>query len=142
METSKKVVTNVTNETKKETVKKADLSALFKLAENFKVSESSQTSTDREIYKNVSHLSSVEKRKYRQKQRKALDNLVHSFKVSAKNKNENKILSIFAEFKKMYSEKYLINDYSLQSIRTRISNEQDKIDYQLFIDTMKVLAQN
>lgn len=134
MET-KKVVT--TNETKKVETKKADLSALFKLAENFKVSEQSQTSSEREIYKNVSHLSSIEKRKYRQKQRKALDNLVHSFKVSAKNKNEQKILSIFAEFKKMYFEKYILNDYSLQSIRTRISNEQDKIDYTLFIETMK-----
>ena len=130
---------NKVNETKKD-AKKVDFSNLEKLASSVKLPEGS-SSGSKEIYK-ISELTEKQRRAFRREMRKDLDNYAIDVVTGLNSKNYDKIQKIYDKFMPIYKAKFVLNDFSLASIRTTIKHEADRKNLQIFIDTMKTIHES
>lgn len=119
----------------------SSLIALFTKASSINAPiESSVSGANRLMYKcERQNLSSSDLRKKRNKYRKELNNMSFLFHCAVNKKDSVQINKIAKEFISYYKENYLINDFSLNSVRNRIENKTDAERIVLLLDYCKTL---
>lgn len=103
--------------------------------------QSVKTSGTKSLYKGKEYSEAVaigNEKKFRNKIRKQLNifaiNLLSAYKAG----NKERAKQVFSEFKKMYAENYLLNDFSLSSIYDG-NKEEKKEFFSLFLQTCILL---
>lgn len=139
METTKNTTAQSTTKTK------VDLLTLSKVAENLKEKEStlngdnSATLFRPEFFEKHGILGM---KSFRRKQRTELLTIADKLKKAINRKDETAILKIYNDFKKMYFEAYLLNDFSVKSIRSQIKHESERKQITAMMDILKAIHES
>lgn len=103
--------------------------------------QSVKTSGTKSLYKGKEYAEAVaigNEKKFRDKIRKQLNILAIDLLSAYKAGNKERAKQVFSEFKKMYAENYLLNDFSLSSIYNG-SKDGKKEFLSLFLQTCLLL---
>lgn len=129
-----------------ETTKNANLKneiSLNNLKEAFKdIAMPTQSSSNGEklIYKfDRQNLTKKETKKLRVKARLALEKIASDFLIAAKKENVENCKTIAKNFNEVYKRDYIVNDYTIGSVRARIANDADAKQIVLLLQFCKGL---
>lgn len=110
-----------------------------KALENLQISEKSgNIAGNREAIYNVPKGLSMEgRKKFRSKMRKTTDKHLYNIAFSAKQKDAEALKNAIDNFLDFYRKEFIRNDFSVASVRSRITNEADKQVYQIALAICK-----
>lgn len=110
-----------------------------KALENLQISEKSgNLNGSREAIYNVPKGLSMEgRKKFRSKMRKTTDKHLYNIAFSAKQKDAEALKLSIDNFLDFYRKEFIRNDFSVASVRSRITNEADKQVYQIALAICK-----